>query len=74
MRPQLTGSLNPKMLMIRVNVPLQISNSTFVYGEIIKMHIMHECNYMIIKLPRNGNSKAKKLTKTIQFVEVIRHS
>jgi len=47
------------MLMIRVNVSLQISRSVFVHGEIIQMHTIDESNYAVIKLPRNGNSKAK---------------
>jgi len=39
------------------------------------MHTTHEGNYTAIKLPRKGNSKAKKINKkTIQFVEVIKHS
>jgi len=38
----------------------------FVYGEIIQMHTIHESNYAVIKLPRNVNSKAKKISK-IQF-------
>jgi len=48
------------MLMIRVNIPLQISRDIFVYGEIIPMHTIHESSYTVTKLPRNGNSKAKK--------------
>jgi len=31
----------------------------FVNGEILQMHTIHESNYTVIKLPRNGNSKAK---------------
>jgi len=31
-----------KTLMILVNVPFQISSGIFVYGEIIKMHTVHE--------------------------------
>jgi len=27
------------------------------------MHTIHENNYTVIKLPRNGNSKAKKINK-----------
>jgi len=46
--------------VIRANVPLQSSRSVFFYGEIIKMHTIHESNYTVTKLPRNGNSKAKK--------------
>jgi len=49
------------MLMIRVNVPLQISRGIFIYGEIIQMHTVHESNYTVIRLPRNGNCKAKKI-------------
>jgi len=45
--------------MIRVNVSLQISGCIFVNGEILQMHTTHESNYTLIKLPRNGNSKAK---------------
>jgi len=48
------------MLMIGVNVPIQISRGIFVCGEIIQSY--HEGDYTIIKLPRNGNSKAKRLT------------
>jgi len=51
------------MLMIRVNVPLEISRGIFVYGEITEMHTIHESNYTAIKLPHNGNSMAEmKLT------------
>jgi len=57
------------MLMIHVNVPLQISRGIFVCGEIIKMHTIHRSNYIVMKLPRNGKSKLKKINKTkIQFV------
>jgi len=52
-----------EMLMIRVNVPLQISRGVFVYGEIIQMHTIFESNYTVIKQPRHGNSKAKKINK-----------
>jgi len=45
--------------MIRVNISLQISRCIFVNGEILQMHTIHESNYTVIKLPRNGNSKAK---------------
>jgi len=45
-----------------VNVPLQITRGIFIYGEIIQMHTIHEGNYAVISQPRNGNSKAKKLT------------
>ena len=63
------------MSMIRVNVSLQISRCIFVYGEIIQMHTIHENNYALIKLPRNGNSKAKKFNKkNIQFIEIIMHN
>jgi len=51
--------------MIRVNVQLQISRGIFVYGEIIQMHTTHESKYTVIKLPRNGNTKAKKKHNTI---------
>jgi len=50
-------------MLMRASVPLKISKGIFVYGEIIKMQTIHESNYTIIKLPRNGNSKAKKLIK-----------
>jgi len=33
----------------------------FVYDEIIQMHAFYESNCTVIKLPRNGNSKAKKI-------------
>jgi len=56
------------MLMIHVNDPLQISRGIFVWGEIIKMHTIHQRKYTVMKLPRNVNSKAKKINKkTIQF-------
>jgi len=45
--------------MIRVNVSLQITGCIFVNGESLQMHRTHESNYTVIKLPRNGNSKAK---------------
>jgi len=45
--------------MIRVNVSLQISRCIFLDGEILQMHTIHESDYTVIKLPRNGNSKAK---------------
>jgi len=48
------------MLMTRINVPLEISKGIFVYGEVIQIHTIHEGNDTVIKLPRNGNSKAKK--------------
>jgi len=51
------------MLMIRVGVRLQISRGIFAYGKIIQMHTIHESTYTVIKLPRNGNCKAKKTTK-----------
>jgi len=51
------------MLMIRVNVPLRISRGIFVYGEIIKMHTIHVSNHTVMKLPCNGNSKAKNMSK-----------
>ena len=56
------------------NVPLQISREIFVYGEIMQMHIIHESYCTAMKQTRNGSSKAKKLTKTIQFTEVIERS
>jgi len=49
--------------MIHVNFPLKISNGIFVCSEIIKIHTIHECNYTVIKLSRNGNSTAKKINK-----------
>jgi len=48
---------------MRVNVPLQDSNRIFACGEIIKMHTIHEGNYTVIKLPRSGNNRAKKINK-----------
>jgi len=62
------------MLMIHVNVQLQTSRSIFVYSEIIQIHTIHESNYTVIKLPCNGNSKAKKQQSTIQFIEVTKHN
>jgi len=44
---------------LRVNVTLQISRCICVNGEIIQMRTILESNYTVIKLPRNGNSKAK---------------
>jgi len=41
------------------------------------MHTIDESNCTVTKLPRSGNSKAKKINKrnkTIQFIEVIKHS
>jgi len=38
-------------------------NRHFVNSEIIKMPTIHESNYTVMKQARNGNSKAKKLTK-----------
>jgi len=35
--------------MIRVTVPFQVSIGIFVYGEIVKMHTIHERNYKVIK-------------------------
>jgi len=49
--------------MIYVKVPSQISRGIFVYGEIIQMHTIRKRNYTVVKQPRNGNSKAKKITK-----------
>ena len=44
-------------------------------GEIMQMHTIHESNYTVIKLPRNGWSNAKqKQQNTIQFVEVIKQN
>jgi len=34
-------------------------NTHFVNGKILQLHTIHESNYTVIKLPRNGNSKAK---------------
>jgi len=66
------------MLMMLVNVSLQIPRGISVNGEIMHTHTIHESNYAAIKLPRNGNSKANKLNnktiKTVQFIEVIKHS
>jgi len=50
--------------MLCVKVQLQISRGIFVYGEIIKMPTIYECNYTVIKLPHDGNNKAKKNNKT----------
>jgi len=47
------------MLMIRVNIPLQISRDILVCGEIMQMHTIHKSNHTVMKLPQNGNSKAK---------------
>ena len=58
----LTDSLEPEILMIHANFLLKISKGIFVYSE-IKIHTIHEGNYTVIKLPRNGNSKAKKINK-----------
>jgi len=49
--------------MMRENVPLQSSRGIFVYGEIMQMHTILDSNGTEAKLPRNGNFKAKKLTK-----------
>jgi len=39
------------------------------------MHTINESNYAVIKLPHNGNSKAKNTEqKLIQFIEVIKHN
>jgi len=54
------------------NVPLQISRGIFVYGEIMQTHTIDVSNETVIKLPRNGNNKAKK--NLIQFIEVIKHN
>jgi len=35
------------MLMIRVNVPLQISRGVFAHGRILQMHTIHENNYTV---------------------------
>ena len=51
------GSLDVNAMCKRI---LQISRAIFAYGEIIQMHTFHESNYTVIKLPRNGNRKAKK--------------
>jgi len=51
------------MLMIHVKVSLQIPVGSFVNGKIIQMHTTHESNYTVMKLPRNGNSKTKKINK-----------
>jgi len=52
--------------MIRVNFPLQATVGIFVHDEIIQMHTIHESNYTVMKQPCNGNSKAKKITKTVE--------
>jgi len=62
------------MLMIRVNVPLQISRGILVYGETTQMHEIRERNCIVIKLPHNATSKAKEIKKSIQFTEVIKHN
>ena len=49
-----------KTLVIRVNVPFQISSGIFVYSKIMKMHTVHERKYKIIKEPPNRNIKANK--------------
>ena len=36
-----------------------MSRCIFVNGEILQMQTIHESNYTVIKLPHNGNSKAK---------------
>jgi len=51
------------MLMMRVNVSLQISRCIFVDGEILQMHTIHESNYTVIKLTRNGNVRRKIINK-----------
>jgi len=51
------------MLLRHVNASLQISRGIFGYDEIIQTHTMPERNFAVMKQPRNGNSKAKKLTK-----------
>ena len=39
------------------------------------MHTIYDSKYAVIKLPRNGNNKAKnKWQKTIQFIEIIKHN
>jgi len=52
-------------------VLLQISRGIFVCDEIIQMHITHESNHTVAKLPRNGNSKAKKINK--KYTSVYRN-
>jgi len=54
------------MLMIRVNVPLQISRGSFVCGEIIQVCTIYERNYTVIKQSHNENRKAK-IINTRQF-------
>jgi len=56
------------MLMIHVNVSPQISRDVFAYGEIIQMPTTYESYYTVIKLPRNGNRKAKKINKKYNSV------
>jgi len=36
----------------------------------MQMHTIHESIYAVIKLPRNGNSKAKKINKKIRCIEI----
>jgi len=63
------------MLITRVNAPLQIWRGIFVRGEIIQKHTIHESNCTVIKQPRNGYSKTKKINrKTVQFTEVVKHN
>jgi len=38
------------------------------------MHTIHESNYTAIKLPRNGNSKAKNNYEKQFSLEVIKHN
>jgi len=39
------------------------------------MHTFNENNHTVIKLPRNGNCKAKNNNKKIiQFIEIIKHN
>jgi len=59
---------------MRVNVLLEISRGIFVCGKIIQMHTIHESNYTVIKLPRNGKSNAKNKFFFNQFTEDIKHN
>jgi len=61
--------------MICVNVSLQISRGTFANGEVLQMHTIQDSNHTEIKLPRNGNSKAKIISKKqFSLLEVIKHN
>jgi len=38
-------------------------NMHFVNGEILQLHTIHESNYTVIKLPRNGKGRRKIINK-----------